>query len=185
MVFLASDGASVNLEGKRRQLVEADILLNAAFFNDVLEPARNLSLTTQKATVDILKTVESIDTVKLRYSRLASMLCKDENTVFTLPTVEKLAKITCDDGTYSYQGIALKNFTQAKSKLVNNCAKVLKSIVACFDERFGLLSDGGDDVVRDATLAGDKIVHSICKILNTKCWVECDANALEVTIKSN
>ena len=45
------------LDGKRRQLEMAEVLIFGALFFDLLEPAKILSLTTQKEDVDLIKVV--------------------------------------------------------------------------------------------------------------------------------
>ena len=56
----ANDKAT--LEGKRRRIAQASVLLKCAMFVDILEPARQISLITQKTSdVNIIKQVDAVD----------------------------------------------------------------------------------------------------------------------------
>ena len=72
----------VKLEGKRRQLQMAEILVFGALLFDLLEPAKILSLTFQKEDVDLIKVVESIGSMQKRYKRLLDPVTKDPEAVF-------------------------------------------------------------------------------------------------------
>ena len=59
------------LEGKRRKLVEADVLLKSCLFLDLLDSAKNFSLASQYADFDILQMVDRLEDMKLTYHLLS------------------------------------------------------------------------------------------------------------------
>ena len=95
------------LEGKRREMCQADVLFFSALFMDILEPVRVLSLTTQKKDVNLIKSVNCIDNMKKTYEKLFNQFEKNSADVLNLPTVKRvLQKVECiEDETYRYQKI--------------------------------------------------------------------------------
>ena len=164
------------LEGKRRQLEKADIILVGALLFDLLEPARGLSLNTQEERVNIIKMVDSIDGTRKRYEQLLNKVLKDPNTVLELPRIKGvLSKVTSEQSindvvAHKYQGITLKYYPQAKAKVVSMAPKVLRAICKAFDERFGALINDDEEIVQNATVLGDELIHSICKVVNKLIW---------------
>ena len=73
------------LDGKRRQLEMAEVLIFGTMFFDLLEPTKILSLTTQKEDVDLIKVVESVESTQKRYKRLLDRVTKDPRAVFNFP----------------------------------------------------------------------------------------------------
>ena len=60
------------LEGKRRQMVEAEMFLKYSIFIDILDSAKNFSLASQYKDIDIILLVERIDDMKLSYQLFAN-----------------------------------------------------------------------------------------------------------------
>ena len=126
------------LEGKRRQLQITEILVFGALFFDLLEPAKILSLTTQKEDVDLIKVVESIGSTQKRYTRLLDRVTKDPEAVFEFPRLKGLLSQikssnfynnpSSDAATHKYQDTVLLYFTQGKEKLRKATSKILQSI---------------------------------------------------------
>ena len=73
------------LDGKRRQLEMAEVLIFGTMFFDLLEPTKILSLTTQKEDIDLIKVVESVESTQKRYKRLSDRVTKDPRAVFNFP----------------------------------------------------------------------------------------------------
>ena len=62
---------------------------------DLLEPACNLSLETQKDENNSIKTMSVTEVTKNRYERLKNKLSKDSKLIFEFPCLEKaLSKIS-------------------------------------------------------------------------------------------
>ena len=164
-----------SLKDKRRQLENGSTLLDAAFFIDILEPMRRLSLATQDSKVDIIQMVTCIDKTREKYKRMLARLKKPDQ-VWELPTVKSLfSKISSEETYHSYQGTKIKNLMQAKRYLEKHAVSTVERIVDCFRERCGILVEGdqnGEDVrVGKESKEGDVIVHDVSKILNTNAWL--------------
>ena len=55
------------LEGKRRKMVQASVLLKCCLFLDLLDSAKKFSLASQYADSDIINMVDRIDDMTSRY----------------------------------------------------------------------------------------------------------------------
>ena len=158
------------LEGKRREMCQADVLHFSALFIDILEPVRVLSLTTQKKDVNLIKSVNCIDNMKKTYEKLLIQFEENSADVLNLPAVKHvLQKVECiDDETYCYQKINLKYFERAKQKLEIEICDIIKSVIDCLQSRFGLLSNSQceTDLVHQSAREGDSLSNSICVILD-------------------
>ena len=163
------------LEGKRREMCQAGVLLFSALFMDILESVRVLSLTTQKKDVNLIKSVNCINNMKKTYEKFLNQFEKNSADVLNLPTVKHvLQKVECiDDETYRYQKINLKYFERAKQKLETEICDIIKSVIDCLQSRFGLLSNSQceTDLVHQSASEGDSLSNSICVILDTKKWI--------------
>lgn len=63
-----SDTSKATLKGKRRLLAKGTVQLKCAMYADILEPARQLSLTTQKKSkLDIIEQVEADENAIRKY----------------------------------------------------------------------------------------------------------------------
>ena len=77
------------LEGKRRQMVEAEVLLKCSIFIDILDSAKNFSLASQYKDIDIIPLVEQIDDMKV-YQLFANKFQASPESIFEIPHVKKL-----------------------------------------------------------------------------------------------
>ena len=68
-LFLAHiQNDKATLEGKRRRIAKASMLIKSAMYADILEPAWLLSLVNQKRSkVDIVKQVDAVDKTFKKY----------------------------------------------------------------------------------------------------------------------
>ena len=78
------------LEGKRRKMVRASVLLKCYLFLDLLDSAKNFSLASQYANSDIINMVDRINDMKLTYQLFYRKFEKSPESVFELPRLEKL-----------------------------------------------------------------------------------------------
>ena len=78
------------LEGKYRLLVNTETFLLSCLLVDLLEPAHNLSLETQKDKNNLIKTLSVIEVTQNRYERLENKLSKDSKLIFEFPCLEKV-----------------------------------------------------------------------------------------------
>lgn len=76
------------LTGKVRKLKCASLLLRSALFIDLLDSARKFSVISQKAEVNILLMIDTLDDPILHYQMLLMKLKKDPAVVFELPTLK-------------------------------------------------------------------------------------------------
>ena len=63
----SKQGDKATLEGKRRKLVEAEMLLKSCLFVDLLDSAKYFSLASQYADIDVLLMVDRVDDMRLTY----------------------------------------------------------------------------------------------------------------------
>ena len=106
---------------------------------DLLEPAHNLSLETQK----VENNLSVFAVTKNLYERLKNKLSKDSKLIFKFPCLEKvLSQISLEKEKYCYQNIELQSFNKAKSYVQNQafltvselcntstyCSKMLKTL---------------------------------------------------------
>ena len=83
------------LEGKRRRIAQGSLLLKCAMYVDILEPARQFSLITQKTTdVNIVKQVSAVDTTLAKYKIMSEKVNEDATSAASsLPTVEHVLSV--------------------------------------------------------------------------------------------
>ena len=80
------------LEGKRKQLTDASILLRSALFIDLLVPAKKFSILSQREDFNIIDMVDCLDDMLLSYQIRKRNVDNDPDIVDSFPTVEKLLK---------------------------------------------------------------------------------------------
>ena len=78
------------LRGKLRKLKCASLLLSSALLIDLLDSARKFSVIPQKAEVNILLILDSLDDTLLHYQMLYIKLKKDPAHMFKLPTLKNV-----------------------------------------------------------------------------------------------
>ena len=154
-----------------------------ALFFDLLEPAKILSLTTQKEDIDLIKVVESIGSTQRRYTGLLDRITKDPEAIFGFPRLKSLVSQIkssnffnsplSDVTTHKYQDTVLLYFTLAKEKLRKAASKILQSICQCFHQIYGELTtnETKDTYVQETVTQGDDLLYHICRILNTNSWI--------------
>lgn len=161
------------LEGKRRKMINASVLLRSCLFLDLLDSAKNFSLATQYEDSDIVNMVDRIDDMKLTYQLFYRKFKKSPKSVFELPTLKKFLnniKIE-DDNKVTYQGIKLLNFEQAKKSIENKALSYVENILTCLSIRFGELIGDDETEVDERSLMGDKLLHDVCALVDTRNWV--------------
>ena len=78
------------LEGNRKQLTDASILLRSALFIDLLEPAKKFNILSQREDFNITDMVDCH--MLLLYQIRKHIIDNDPDIVYSFPTVEKLLK---------------------------------------------------------------------------------------------
>ena len=58
------------LQGNLSQLIDAKVLLQCAFFTDILAEAQRFSLITQEKNVNVVKILDAVESTKSNYERL-------------------------------------------------------------------------------------------------------------------
>ncbi len=83
------------LEGIRRRIAHGSVLLKCAMYVDILEPARQLSLTTQKTEeINIIKQVEAVDRTLKKYKIMLAKVDEDPAAAASsLPTVKYVLSV--------------------------------------------------------------------------------------------
>ena len=90
------------LQRKLKALTTADVLLRSAFLTDILQPAKILSLVSQKESSDITTTADSVKHSREKYERWHKSFCTHPGKVFELPTLKGILS-QVDVETYSYE----------------------------------------------------------------------------------
>ena len=95
------------------------MLVRYSLLIDILEPAQNLSLITQRNNLSIIDVVDAVEITKTKYPQLLKKLDEEENFIFTaFPTFKKIVKNIEEDenesGGSRYQGEKIKPYTQEK-----------------------------------------------------------------------
>ena len=107
------------LEGKRSRITQGSLLLKCTMYVDILEPARQFSLITQKTTdVNIVKQVSPVNTTLAKYKIMSEKVNKDATSAASsLPTVQHVLSVIEQEGSSQYQGVDVLKFTQSKDLL--------------------------------------------------------------------
>ena len=156
------------LEGKRRKMVQASVLLKCCLFLDLLDSAKSFSLASQYVDSDIINMVDRINDMKLTYQLFYRKFETLPESVFGLPRLKKLLNsVKMEDGNVTYQGVKLVQFEQAKSSIESNILSYVEDISTCLSHCFGeLIGDGME--VDERSLMGDKLLHDICALMDTR-----------------
>ena len=122
------------LEGKRRRIAKASVLLKSAMYADIMEPwpARLLSLVNQKTSkVDIVKQVDAVDKTLKKYEIMKRRAEESDATATSvLPTVKYALSVIEEEGLsavsqqHQYQGITVTHLQQGKDA-VNSLVHML------------------------------------------------------------
>ena len=74
------------------------MLVRYSLLIDILEPAQNVSLITQRNNLSIIDVVDAVEITKTKYPRLLKKLDEEENFIFTaFPTFKKIVKNIKED----------------------------------------------------------------------------------------
>lgn len=162
------------LEGKRRRIAQGSVLLKCAMFVDILEPARQFSLITQKTNeVNIIKQVEAVDRTLKKYKLMQAKVDQDAAAAASsLPTVKNVLSVIEEEGSSQYQGIQVAQILQSKVALTGLISRNVKAIYQSLAKRYGSLVDDTEDESGKETREADEIAHSVYKILNSNVWIE-------------
>ena len=153
--------------------------MQSSLLIDILEPVQNLSLITQKNNLSIIDVVDGVEKTKTKYLQLLKRLDEEENFIFTTfltfkKIVKKIEKDENESGEPMYQGEKIKCYTQKNKYLVDNAARIIKSIVEHTEEHYSNVYN--KDYMRTVENAkyvlpdeGDSLLFDICSILNSSC----------------
>ena len=155
----------VVLQGKLNALTQAGVVLRSVLLTDILEPAKKLSLISQKESNDINTTVNALKRTREKYKRWQEMFAENPKEIFNLPTLKRILN-QMDTENNTYQGIKLY-FAREKHYIQDYTVSIIVNIIGCIDRRFGKLDERSDNVTDEAK-EGDTILVHICRVLNTK-----------------
>ena len=164
------------LEGKRKQLTDASILLRSALFIDRLDSAKIFSLLSQKEHFNLIVMVDRLGDMIFSYERMKRGFSKRPESVYNLTHVDKVLKdVVCEHDengkkVYKYQDIKLDYFKREKNSLANNVESYVDLILDAIKERFGGISEDDRDL-EGAPTAGDMFLHDICCIIDSRKWI--------------
>ena len=76
------------LQGMLNALTQASVILRSALLTDILEPAKKLSLISQKESGDIISMVNALKRTRDKYERWQTKFAENPEEVFQLPTLK-------------------------------------------------------------------------------------------------
>ena len=177
------------LEGKRRQLVSANIVLLGSVFFDLLEPARQFSLFSQKDNITLNEVTEVLEGTRKQYEQLLKKFTEEPDSVFKLPrlaqTLEKIEQCPLFKF-HKFQGIKLTNFTQHRASLPSKSVQICEKLVATLNQYFQEFKEPEVAIENESLLnvpgandkTDDKLLFHIAKVMTTSAWAteECISN---------
>ena len=147
-------------------LTQASVILRSALLTDILEPAKKLSLISQKESSDIISMVNGLKRTRGKYERWQIKFVENPEEVFQLPTLKRVLN-QMDTENNTYQGIKLLYFEREKQYIQDYTVSILENVIKCLDTRFGKLDVCSDNVTAEVK-EGDAILLHIGRVLNTK-----------------
>ena len=177
------------LEGKRRRIAKASVLLKSAMYADIMEPARLLSLVNQKTSkVDIVKQVDAVDKTLKKYEIMKRRAEESDATATSvLPTVKHVLSVIEEEGLsavsqqHQYQGITVTHLQQGKDAVNSLVHRNIVAIYQSLARRYGsLMHDEGES--SKETKDADEVAHSVVKLLNTRVWMK-DATEVKLSVQ--
>ena len=78
------------IKEKLNKLCNANVLLCCVFFTDILTPAKNFSLETQKCDAFVVDIFDMAETTCTCYVKVIEKLKKNPDSVFELPTLKNI-----------------------------------------------------------------------------------------------
>ena len=154
------------LQGKLNALTQASVILRSALLTDILEPAKKLSLISQKESGDIISMVNALKRTRDKYGRWQTKFAENPEEVFQLPTLKRVLN-QMDTENNTHQGIKLLYSEREKQYIQDYTVSILENVIKCLDTRFGKLDECSDNVTAEVK-EGDAILLHICRVLNTK-----------------
>jgi hypothetical protein len=77
-----------------------------------------------------------------------------------------------------YKGVKLTNVEQAKGTILANAGMMVGNMVACLNERYGVLTSQTEEeraemqeAVTKESRDGDNVLHDVCRVLRTSVWI--------------
>ena len=101
----------VTVKGKLKKLCNANILLRCAFFTDILTPAKNFSLETQKCDAFVVDIFDMAETTCTYHVKMVEKLLT-ENSIIT-----EIGEKNSEDGEPIYQNQVVESYTKQKQFL--------------------------------------------------------------------
>ena len=97
---------------------------------------------------------------------------KDPASIFKLPMPKLIIdNAEANEGEPCYQDVKLKHFFCEKGYIVNHVVEFVKSIVECFDKRYGsAISETSEAAVNVHVDEGDCLLLDVSRILNCNVW---------------
>ena len=143
-------------QGYLKKWNSTKMLLYIAYYIDILEPIRLLSIAFQKVDIDVVKSARALSKVKKTISKMK------DRSIWRFPSIAMTQRnISVKEGEKVYKGSFVvesidevcNNISAKKEEEIN---KISKAIASCFeDEQESFLTD-------------------VCDILNTECWLRFD-----------
>ena len=145
--------------------------LRSGFSSDILSAAKTFSLTTQKSDIDIIATVEIVESTKRGYENLFKKFRGNPEAIFTdLPILSAIITEIegNEDGEPIYQDQKLKYYTREKLYLKNRGAELIESIFSCYVKRYSDVYSERND---EGSVSDDNnILFHVCRVLNSTVW---------------
>ena len=111
-----------------------------------------------------------MESTKNSSERLLRKFKSDADKVLSLPTLKSVIKEIerNEDGEPVYQGQKLKYYSREIQFLKNHGAKIIKSILSCYAERYCNFHSetSTDNPISD----DDTVLSDVCRVLNTTVW---------------
>ena len=147
----------MKFQGWLKKWQQARIPILACLFIELLSPAKALSLAFQGEEIDIVSSVDHIQTAKKQLERLERRDLQD------LPTIQRfLEKVKENDGQFQYQNVTLPSFNASKDSAKHTKTMLLGRIKEAMETRL--------------EVAENKHVLMAATVLNCEGWEKRDDN---------
>ena len=103
----------------------SDVLLRSAFLPDILEPAKIISLVSQKELSDIIETADYIKRGKETYQRWYKKFTASPEKVFELPNMKSVLD-KLDEENQTFQGVRITYVARQKQYIQDWAPKIFK-----------------------------------------------------------
>ena len=112
----------------------------STLLTDILEPAKKLSLISQKESGGTISMVNALKRTRDKYERWQTKFAENPEEVFQLPTLKRVLN-QMDTENNTYQGIKLLYFEREKQYIQDYTVSILENAIKCLDTRFGKLDE--------------------------------------------